>query len=507
MPGDTRTRSSIRYPSTQSALPSGPHQPHSPPDGRGSDGPLGPAPAPPPRPRRRRPPCDPSARAGRTAPWAPPGGARPGHRQVGVEDGRPPSVGPADRCRPLDPRGEFQPEAGHRPRQDDRDSSGRLGALSHRMVHRSMEPPPGTADLDPARQFGRPPLPPYDRQDLLDLGRGGWRMAQPQPHRPPGQRRASARTPTSTPGRPAPPTATGRSPALGAGAPLARARRSAANSSRRSESARATRACRARTARRSRSAPASSAGMTSRRSHTRRWTGSAFIGSTIGDRPRRTHTAARSARATSMRGRTIVPRPGRHPGQAGDPGPPEHVEEHGLGLVVPAVPDQHGCGAEALPGPFKGPVPGLAGPGLEVRARRHGHGLGGEPRPQPLGEARHDVGLGGAPRPGPVVHVHGHRAQPRLGGQCQESEGIRPAGARDHDRRHQTGEAGINPPGDRLKVFRWPNASLEARSAGEGADPLQPPLRGLQFGHGRAGSRGLARRRRGPRSRPSSRGG
>ena len=293
VPGETRTRSSIRYPSTQSGLPSG--------DGQQRVARPGVRPGRRPRPGRRRRPC------GRSSP-------RGTNR----------SPGPAARSTARSPARSASTTAVHRPsghrtgaaRSTQLVSSipnptavpgratGMLCASGRRLratavAQGTVQPPAGPADLDAARQLRRPPLPPDHGQHRFDVVRRRRRRPEPQRAPPAGPSASGA-------GRPAPPASS--SPSVRrAGAPTAPApaptSRSAARVSRRSESARATAAWRARTARRSRAAPASRAGMTSRRSQTRRWAGSAFIGSSRGRRPRRAQTAARSARGTSSSGR------------------------------------------------------------------------------------------------------------------------------------------------------------------------------------------------------------
>ena len=119
-----------------------------------------------------------------------------------------------------------------------------------------------------------------------------------------------------------------------------RDRAAAASDSSSSSSSRNSSAWRASTSTRSRSAPRSSRGMTSRRSQTRRWCRSSFIGSCTGASPSRAQSSWVSRRRSSSSGRRTKPRARRHARQPGRRRAPQHLQQHRLGLVVARVPDE-----------------------------------------------------------------------------------------------------------------------------------------------------------------------
>ena len=95
-------------------------------------------------------------------------------------------------------------------------------------------------------------------------------------------------------------------------------------------------------------APRSRRGMTSRRSHTRRWWSSSFIGSCTGASPRRAQSSRVSARRTFEQRPANPSAPLRHAREPGGRAPAEQRQQHGLGLVVARVADEDRHGSDLV---------------------------------------------------------------------------------------------------------------------------------------------------------------
>ena len=125
--------------------------------------------------------------------------------------------------------------------------------------------------------------------------------------------------------------------------------------------------------------------------------GRRFDGSTTGSRPAAAHSASVSAR---RRARIGWRRPGAHAGEPVEAGPPQQVEQHGLGLVVGGVAEQRRRG--------RGPRGGRRGPGPRGWARaRPRRRSARNVAPKRSAAAADDVGLGRRAGPQAVVDVHG----------------------------------------------------------------------------------------------------
>ena len=262
-----------------------------------------------------------SSRCGRAGGTARPARARPDHAPTRARDRRrtPPARG--RRATPPGARARSRPRSRSPPKRarpgsasvtGARRASAALGTATRtsRPRTRSTRSPPGSSRG--AHVAAR------DREHTLD-GRERRRRGRGEPAR--GSRAAPARAGNATQRR----GVVGR-------------RAAAASSSSSSSSSRRSSAWRASTSTRSRSAPPSSAGMISRRSHTRRWCRSSFIGSCTGARPQARAQLVRLARAArSSSGRRTYPRARRHAREPGRRRAPQHLQQHGLGLVVARV--------------------------------------------------------------------------------------------------------------------------------------------------------------------------
>src|SRR5581483_12027837 len=246
----------------------------------------------------------------------------------------------------------------------------------------------------------------------------------------------------------------------------AAARSSAARPSKKSESSRATAAWRARTARRSRRAPDSRAGITSRRSHTRRWTGSAFIGSSSGASPRRAQMAARSARGAPSSGRATVPRRAGMPARPDNPAP-----RRTLSRTVSAWSSRVWPTSTAVAPSRTRARSSASYRASRARASKFGPGATATrspAKPVPRCSANRATTPASAALPG------------RAPWSTWTATGASPASAASASSASESG-----PPEQATTTGgSSPAKSAVTLSAGQRADPLQPPLRRLQLGQG-----------------------
>ena len=212
-----------------------------------------------------------------------------------------------------------------------------------------------------------------------------------------------------------------------------------ASSSRKSDSSRRSSACRASTGTRSRPATPSSIGSTRRRTATRRNASSSFIGSCSGCSASASQSAVVSARRNPSNGRTNAPRRCGHAREAGARRAAENVEQHGFGLVVGGVRDEHRGRAVFETRGFERGVPCVTRAFFEVRPRRDLDGAGVEAHTEVGGERGDVARLVRALGTEAVVDVHRDRREPGVGGEHEERNGIG-AARTSHD--HRRGELG-----------------------------------------------------------------
>ena len=174
---------------------------------------------------------------------------------------------------------------------------------------------------------------------------------------------------------------------------------------------------------------------------------SRLLGSSTGLSPRVSHRPGSHAGAGGAAGGSGV-----HAGEAVEPGAPQQVEQHRLGLVVGGVPGQHRPGGRRS---------GRPGAGLEVGAGLH---RARTPRnaPPAVGRDPHHLGLAGGPRAQPMVDMHGRGPATGLDGQNQQRQRVGPT-------RH--GARRTSPPFEPAGSRTWPAGRRSAR------DPeALPPL-------------------------------
>ena len=219
----------------------------------------------------------------------------------------------------------------------------RRGSRNGRGASTQMEPRADPLDPPAPGQLDRPPFAARDLEHGVDRRQRGRRTAEPAA----GPRGAPTRATSA------------RSAAASSGSC------SAASASSSSLSSRRTSAWRASTSTRSRAAPRSSRGITSRRSQTRRWCSSSFIGSLhrgaaepgadlvrVGAPQAEQRPAQRARAATAM------------PARPGGSAPPQQRQQHRLGLIVTGVPDEQRHGAAASADPARAPRSARRAPGL-----------------------------------------------------------------------------------------------------------------------------------------------
>ena len=261
----------------------------------------------------------------------------------------------------------------------------------------------------------------------------------------------------------------------------------------------------------------SSSGSTSRRRRTRVKRGSTLCGSSQKVRPCARHAAAVSARRRPSSGRSQGGSQVAHAGQRPGARAAAEAEQHGLGLVVEGVAEQHGRVGVRAGGAQRG-VAGPAGGRLEPAAAVDDHAVHG--RRNALGGQVGDergAAFGGAVLQPVVDHRDVHPTGRDGPGGGEQGRRVGTAGARDEQRRraHRRGQrrrAPAGPPGARRRRRdrrRSPGSRSQTRppprrpgrTPRRGDRPCKEGAESASVSSGGARPRGAHRPRRGPLAR------
>ena len=202
--------------------------------------------------------------------------------------------------------------------------------------------------------------------------------------------------------------------------------------------------------------------------------GSALCGSSHGVSPSAAQAARVVARGRSSSGRRQRPAPRRHPGQRPGARAPGQPEQHGLGLVVEGVPEQHRGRAVLGGGRVEGRV--ARRPGRRPRARRRRR------RPPPRRDRRPGRARGSAQRPRPRSAPRGRAGLQPVVDDHRAGRARPPAAPRTPSRRRAPGSRRRR---CRRRARARPSGRSAQRRAGRrprtaataGAGPLTPRLR------------------------------